>query len=399
MNNVLLAFVTGLTTGGLSCLAVQGGLLASSVAHEIEQSVQDQPTVGGKQQRPPVRAARPILLFLAAKVVAYTLLGFVLGMLGSVLQLTPTLRAILLAAIGIFMVGTALRMFNVHPIFRYFALEPPRAVTRFIRRKAKDDANALTPLFLGAFTVLIPCGVTQAMMAVAMGTGNPITGATIMLAFILGTSPVFFTVAYLATRLGARLEASFMRIVAVVVLVLGLFSIDTGLTLAGWPYSISNLRMALVVGRSGPAITTTQSAAASATPTAGLAGRAETPTPAQGVAQGSGSAGLASGPLAGPFPPAQPAVSSSGVVTITVGNNGYSPAVSHAQPNQPFRLALVTNKTTSCARAFVIQALGIEKVLPATGTVMLDVPAQRPGSKLFYSCSMGMYSGVIVFDG
>jgi hypothetical protein len=30
---IMVAFVTGLTTGGLSCLAVQGGLLASSLAH------------------------------------------------------------------------------------------------------------------------------------------------------------------------------------------------------------------------------------------------------------------------------------------------------------------------------------------------------------------------------
>jgi len=29
MNKLLLAFITGLTTGGLTCLAVQGGLLAS----------------------------------------------------------------------------------------------------------------------------------------------------------------------------------------------------------------------------------------------------------------------------------------------------------------------------------------------------------------------------------
>src|SRR5512139_1580483 len=32
---LFVAFVTGLTTGGLSCLAVQGGLLASSLAHQI----------------------------------------------------------------------------------------------------------------------------------------------------------------------------------------------------------------------------------------------------------------------------------------------------------------------------------------------------------------------------
>ncbi len=39
MNQYLIAFITGLTTGGLSCLAVQGGLLASSLAHQIEQDM------------------------------------------------------------------------------------------------------------------------------------------------------------------------------------------------------------------------------------------------------------------------------------------------------------------------------------------------------------------------
>ncbi len=33
---IMAAFITGLTTGGLSCLAVQGGLLASSLARQIE---------------------------------------------------------------------------------------------------------------------------------------------------------------------------------------------------------------------------------------------------------------------------------------------------------------------------------------------------------------------------
>jgi hypothetical protein len=33
---LVVAFVTGVTTGGLSCLAMQGGLLASSLAHQIE---------------------------------------------------------------------------------------------------------------------------------------------------------------------------------------------------------------------------------------------------------------------------------------------------------------------------------------------------------------------------
>jgi sulfite exporter TauE/SafE len=393
-NTILIAFIAGLTTGGLSCLAVQGGLLASSVAAEVEQNVAAkspkgaQPSKGGTSSRPPLRAGRPIVLFLGAKLVAYTILGFFLGLLGSVLQLTPITRAILQVGIGIFMIGTALRMLNVHPIFRYFALQPPAAVTRYIRRKSKSDPTTLTPLFLGALTVLIPCGVTQAMMAVAMGTGSAIAGATIMFAFILGTSPVFFAVAYLATRLGSRLEASFTRIVAVVVLVLGLIAIDAGLTLAGWPYSVSNLRVAMA-GRT---------AASAATADAGSGQQVSTglslnPDPTQAPSPAAKSTPVGLSELVGPFSP------SSGVVTITVANNGYSPKVARAKAGQPFRLAMVTNETYSCARALVVPSLGIQQELPPTGTVMIDVPAQPAGSKLFYSCSMGMYSGVIVFDG
>jgi len=420
--DLILPFITGLTTGGLSCLAVQGGLLASSIAHEVEQSVGGQSdrapealpksaarsassmtahtqAKSGTRQRQPAarpvspsepehvtvplgrtsdaissRAARPIILFLTAKLIAYTILGFFLGLLGSVLQLSAMTRAIMQAAIGVFMVGTALRMLKVHPIFRYFSLEPPSFVTRYIRRKAKGDASGATPIFLGALTVLIPCGVTQAMMAVAMGTGSAVAGAVTMFAFILGTSPVFFAVAYLATKLGSRLEAGFMRVAAIVVLVLGLISVDAGLTLAGWQYSFSNLRLAMA----------STSSDQDQVQDAGLA--------QDQVVYGAGK-------YLGPPSRANPTgATRASVVTIIVANRGYSPRTSHAKPDQPLKLALVTKNTGGCARAFVVPSLGIQKVLPTTGTTTIEVPAQPAGSKLFYSCSMGMYSGVIVFD-
>ena len=89
------------------------------------------------------------------------------------------------------------------------------------RTTASADSNGrLTPdglrrgvsrwwyiIFLGALTVFIPCGVTQAMMAAALGTGSLAMGAALMFAFTLGTSPVFFVVAYLTTELGSRLDA------------------------------------------------------------------------------------------------------------------------------------------------------------------------------------------------
>src|SRR5215203_1151744 len=165
MSQLILAFITGITTGGLSCLAVQGGLLASSLAHQIEQDYMESAAYRKAHKRAkspmPTRtsSALPIFLFLVAKVVAYTLLGALLGLLGSYLTLSPATRAFLMIAVGIFMIGNALRMFNVHPIFRYFSIEPPKFITRYIRRTAKGTDTA-TPILLGALTVFIPCGVT-----------------------------------------------------------------------------------------------------------------------------------------------------------------------------------------------------------------------------------------------
>lgn len=347
------AFITGLTTGGLSCLAVQGGLLASSLARQIEQDYAVK--VGGhrrgKKERnlPSQRTspALPILLFLAAKLVAYTLLGFLLGWAGSFLTLSPLTRAFLMIAIGIFMVGNALRMFNVHPVFRYFSIEPPKFVTRYIRRTAKGT-DTFTPLFLGALTVLIPCGVTQAMMAAALATGNPLSGGLLMFAFTLGTSPVFFLVALLTTELGARMEKFFMRFVAVTVLILGFVTLDGGLNLMGSPLSFQNLSRSLL--------------------------------PSPNLAEAS----------------VLPAAETS--ATLFVENDGYFPQTLRLNANSAVTLNLVTDGTYSCARDFVIPALGFYQLLPDTGTVQVNIPAQPSGTRMFFTCSMGMYTGMIIFE-
>jgi sulfite exporter TauE/SafE len=357
ISQLIVAFVTGLTTGGLSCLAVQGGLLASSLAHQIEQDYVEQTAhlkrgKKGKAITPPrSNTALPIFLFLVAKVVVYTLLGALLGWLGSYLSLSPMTRAFLMIAIGIFMVGNALRMFNVHPIFRYFSIEPPKFITRYIRRTAKGT-DTFTPIFLGALTVFIPCGITQAMMATALGTGSVAIGAALMFAFTLGTSPVFFIVAYLTTELGARLEKFFMRFVAVVVLILGLVTMNGGLNVLGSPLSFQNLTRSLLPRNSGSA----------------SVAQAPQPSPAEGD------------------------------VVLYVQNEGYFPETISAPAGKDFTLNLVTNKTYSCSRDFVIPALDYYELLPDTGTVQVNIPAQDKGSTLFFTCSMGMYTGQIVFE-
>jgi hypothetical protein len=192
--------------------------------------------------------------------------------------------------------------------------------------------------------------VTQAMMAAALGTGDPASGAALMFAFTLGTSPVFFAVAYLTMELGARLEKFFMHFVAIVVLILGLVTLNSGLTLMGSPLSFASL-------------------------TGGLFAASENTSD-----------------------PPEAASSGDGALQLTVANNGYFPKTLHAKANQPITLDLVTNNTVSCARDFVIPALDVYELLPKTGSVTVNIPAQEAGAVLRFTCSMGMYTGQIVFE-
>jgi sulfite exporter TauE/SafE len=405
MTNLFAIFVTGLTTGGLSCLAVQGGLLANTVARQAEEDVQNElagnarPVRGEEfesalavlqekrlprkqydkqlaklQSKYPSAAvdtsetqrngAQPIVLFLAAKLVAYTALGFLLGWVGSVLQLTPVMRGMLQLAIGIFMVGTALRMFNVHPIFRYFVIEPPRFVTRYIRRVSKNSGgDVATPLFLGVLTVLIPCGITQGMMALAVGTGNPVVGAAILFSFVLGTSPVFFILSYLATKLGEVMHERFLKFAAVVVLVLGLVSLEGGLNLVGSPVSYASFKDYLASRNSATQAYT------------------EASPPAQQVPAASGQMSV------------DPSAAGN-VVNITADGSGYSPHVIQAKAGQPITLVVKSQDLYTCAQGMVFPKLGIQQQLPPNGTTTIQIPAQ-PAGTLAYTCSMGMYRGQI----
>lgn len=331
-------------------MAVQGGLVTGSLAHQIETDLS-----GGRDGKKS-RLALPIALFVTAKLVAYTLLGFLLGWLGSALSLSPVAKGVLQIAIAVFMLGNALRMFNVHPIFRYFSFEPPKFITRMIRRKSRRQDEATTPLLLGAMTVLIPCGITQAMMAEAIALGNPLSGGLLMFAFILGTTPVFFALTYLATRLGALMEKSFMRLVAVALVIFGLISLNNGLNLVGFPYTFTNLARA-----GGPLF--------GGSPFAGAGPGLPTPTQ-------------------GPLTPQ---------LVLNVTNNGYKPERLYAPADQPITLTLVSNKTTACSRAFTVPAYNIEVLVPETGQKVVELPPQKAGAVVAFSCSMGMYTGEIVF--
>lgn len=331
-------FFTGLTVGGLSCLAIQGGLLAAALAR---------PADGLPQQTGTVQLARsawPVAYFLGAKLLAHAALGWLLGSLGAAAQITPGVQAAMQIGAGLYMVVVALNLLDAHPALRYLVIQPPRALTRMVRKQSRVQ-EAFTPALLGLLTVLIPCGATQAMMMLAISTGSASLGAAIMVVFVLGTMPVFVLLGLAATQARGRFERVLTRAAAALILVLGLLAINTGLNLAGSPLAPERLAASFL----------------------------GVDTSAAGVAR---------------------LVDGMQELTINVTNEAYVPGRLQADSGIPLRLRLITNNTYSCTLIFNVPDAGVWETLPITGETVIDLPAQSPGS-LHFTCGMGMHNGTI----
>jgi len=202
---------------------------------------------------------------------------------------------------------------------------------------------------LGAMTILIPCGVTQAMMVLAVGSRSAVFGAGILFAFTLGTSPVFFTLGVAASSLMKK--KAFVYISSLVIFVLGVLSINTGQILRGSGQTLQNYGTVL------------KSVFNNSKPTGQVAG-----TTAQINAQGKQEA------------------------TINVTSGGYSAPSNVLKVKVPVKLTMVSNNVQGCARSFLIPSLGISKILPQNGNTEIEFTPVRTGP-LAYSCGMGMYTG------
>ncbi len=332
MNLIWLAFLTGLTTGGISCLAVQGGLLTTAVAGSGETGST------GLQKNVPL-----ISLFVLCKLVGYTIIGFLLGLLGSTLVLAPRILGFVQIGAGLFMAATALRMIDAHPIFRYFVITPPRWAYKVLKIISRSN-TWFAPAILGFFTVLMPCGVTQATMAIAIASGSPWLGAAIMAAFVLGTGPVFLALG--ATIVELLQKKIFSYAAAAIVGLFAVLSVNGGIGLTGSPYTLQNFYKVAT-------------------------------TPWDTLTSGGTIAPITNGIQQ---------------VTIDVGSRGYTASATTLKKGVPVRLTMVTHGSLGCSRAFTIPEFNISKVLPLSGTDTIDFTPQKSGT-LVYSCSMGMYTG------
>lgn len=216
-----LLFLIGLLTS-VHCIAMCGGINLSQCMPQ-----QTVPTAGKSR----AAALRPSILYNTGRVISYTVIGGLVGLLGSVVSFSGWAKGLVAIAAGIFMVIMGLNMLNIFPWLRRFSLRMPK----IFARKINDEKSGASrgPFYIGLLNGLMPCGPLQAMQLYALSTGSPLKGALSMLVFSLGTVPLMFGLGALSSLLSKKFTQKMMQVSAVLVVILGIVMFQNGIGLSG----------------------------------------------------------------------------------------------------------------------------------------------------------------------
>ena len=210
-------FLIGILTS-IHCVAMCGGICLSQCVPQKE---------GSSAGR--LSALRPSILYNFGRVVSYTVIGGIVGAIGSVVSFSGSMKGIVQILAGIFMVIMGINMLNIFPWLRRLNPRMPKVFAR----KIYSQSAGRSPLYIGLLNGLMPCGPLQAMQLYALSTGSPLKGAISMFLFSIGTVPLMFVFGALSSFLSKKFTAKMMTASAVLVVFLGIFMFNSGISLSG----------------------------------------------------------------------------------------------------------------------------------------------------------------------
>jgi len=236
-----LVFIIGLVASVSSCIAVTGGLLVAAAAKYNEAT----------GSRPGLQRLKPLIYFNAGRIVSYTLLGGVVGALGSALTLSAETNGLLTIAASAVMIVLGLQMLKLLPPLGAFLPNLSKRLGHKVHDLAERDADG-GAFLLGASTFFLPCGFTQAFQLYVLAKGSFLIGALTMLAFSLGTLPALLSLSAVSSFAKGGFQRHFLKFAGAAVIVLGVMNIQYGLVLTGSSFASGGTGVVAVANRSPP---------------------------------------------------------------------------------------------------------------------------------------------------
>lgn len=319
----IILFIIGMLTS-IHCVGMCGGIMLS-------QSIV-------KKDTSKVQAIRPAILYNAGRVVAYTVIGGLVGALGSVLSLSLAAKSAMQIFAGIFMIILGMNMAGFS-IFRNLNLRLPWSAC-LVKKKSK------TPFLVGLLNGLMPCGPLQTMQLYALGTGSAAKGALSMFLFALGTVPLMLTFGALSGLLSKCYTKKILKISGFLVILLGIIMGNRGLALAG----VGIPDFMNVTGNS--------------------------------VASSSSESDMGK------------AILKDGIqeITMTVDGSGFTPNQFYVKKNVPVKWVIKGDAINPCNNAIAIPDLNKEYTIKSGENIIEFTPSDKD---INFSCWMGMIKGSI----
>jgi sulfite exporter TauE/SafE/copper chaperone CopZ len=210
-------FFIGLLTS-LHCVAMCGGInLSLCVKYNESDGISN------------ISKLKPSILYNTGRVISYTIIGGIVGGIGSVISFSGTAKGIVAVISGVFMIIMGLNMLNIFTGLRKLNPRMPKIFAKKVHANSKNRG----PLYVGLLNGLMPCGPLQAMQIYALGTGSIAAGALSMFLFSLGTVPLMFGFGAISSFLSSKFTRRMMKVSAVLVMALGVVMLSRGMALSG----------------------------------------------------------------------------------------------------------------------------------------------------------------------
>jgi sulfite exporter TauE/SafE len=186
-----------------------------------------------------IPAHQSVLLYNVGRVFSYSLLGAVMGAIGSFINVAGKLAGLQgLASIvgGLFVLLWLWRRFQLPFLHRFSALLHKRLASG---RAASERRDRLQTIATGIAFGFLPCGLTYAMQMTAAATGSAAGGAAVMALFGAATLPALAAAASVAALANKRWRRLMRKAGVVTAVAVGLLSIMRGLVASGVVASIN----------------------------------------------------------------------------------------------------------------------------------------------------------------
>jgi sulfite exporter TauE/SafE/copper chaperone CopZ/plastocyanin len=356
-----LAFFVGIVASLSTCFAVVGALVIAF--GEIYSSE--------RTDKPLVAAFRGNALFHAGRLAAFFLFGGILGLIGGGLSLSGRTLSIIIIIYAVIMVVMGLSILGLGRLFRFTGLKMPPLLARTMER-LKKSTHPLAPTLLGAITFFLPCGFTQSMQVVALGSGSFLGGAAVMLLFALGTLPVLF-----ATGLGASWtrfkKVDFLRKAAGLLIIV--FAVSTFLSATSLiDYQGNVFAEDTKNGQNKTDAIPVQNA----------------PLPAKTKPQPGKDKALSQTDTKKDDAPSLQRIE------MHVTARGFEPAVLNVKAGVPVQWVIFGDQVTGCTSRIIVPAYSLSKSIDSGENVVTFTPSGS--GTIPFSCWMGMVRGVFVVE-